>query len=111
MRISVRRAVESDWAFIFSTYLTNNWFSEENDTTLRKNTWMKIQHQMLEELLKKSPSGALVACLEEDVDFILGYVVLKDKQFSYIKKDFRTSDVNLKGILDKATDRATKGEL
>ena len=101
MRLTTRRSVQADWPFIFSTYLTNNWFSPENDTTLRKNTWMKIQHKFLEELLEKTPPPVFVVCLEEDADFILGYVVAKDVPFFYIKKDYRNADVNIRGMLEK----------
>lgn len=107
MRLAVRRATESDWPFIFSTYLTSNWFSQSNDTTLRKNTWMSITHKWLETLLTKSPPDVLVCYLEEDADFILGYMVVKSagEPFTYVKKIFRAPEVNVPGVLANALER------
>jgi hypothetical protein len=102
MRIKLRRAIESDWPFVFSTYLTNNWYSQNNDTTLRKDTWMKIQHTWLEGLLKLEVPPIIIASLEEEPDFILGYVVIKTDPFCYVKKDFRAAETNIAGILKKA---------
>lgn len=84
--ITIRSIRPTDEAFIYSTYLKNNWHSPKNDTTLRKETWMRVQHGRLEGLFVNAPEEVKVACLSEDEDTILGY---KLQQFTYIRPAWR----------------------
>lgn len=86
--ITLRAATEHDHAFIYATYLRNRWFSTENTTTLRKETWMKVQHQRLEQILASQP--AYVAGLEGDDDVILAYAFQDGSEpWTYEKLSFR----------------------
>lgn len=82
--IAIRKAIVEDHPFIYSTYLKNNWFNKDNDTVLKKDTWMRLQHGRLEGLLQTSP--VKVACLAEDPDTILGYSI---DGFTYIRPQWR----------------------
>jgi hypothetical protein len=98
--IVLRSVLPTDHAFIYATYLNNNWHNKDNTTTLEKNTWMRINHMRLERLLNEAK--ATIACLSEDEDVILGYC-LQDKQpFVYVKKDWRDPDLNLTLMLLKS---------
>lgn len=87
MAIIKRQAVGEDFPFIFATYLRSNWFSPKNDTVLKKDTWMRVQHQRLEELLGRGL--ATVACLSEDNDVILGYAIADEIPYMYVRPQWR----------------------
>lgn len=100
MNIVLRKVVDADHPFIFSTYLKNNWYSKSNSSTLKKDTWMRVQHGRLEKLLAEA--RAIVACLSDDVDVILGYVVQDKDPFVYVKQAWRDPELNLTKTLLKA---------
>lgn len=87
--VTVRQLQEDDKAFLFATYLRNHWFSKDNKTTLAKETFMRIYHKRMEDLMKTVPIKVL--CLTEDPTVILGYSIeeKQDKKFVYLKKAFR----------------------
>lgn len=86
--ILIRPAEPGDHAFIFSTYLKNKFYSKDQATTLKKATWMSMQHKRIEKLLKDAP--VFVACLSDDLDTIVGYAFQDgDSHFQYIKLDWR----------------------
>lgn len=94
MKILIRKVKDSDHPFIYATYLRNRWFDKSNKTTLKRSTWSSLQHKRLEELLDNQL--AIVACLEEDVDTILGYSLLEGTTpFTYIKLAWRSPELQL----------------
>lgn len=88
---------KGDCAFIFATYLRHLWFSPTNETTLAKDTFMRIHHGRMEQTLSKVPVH--IACLKEDLDTILGYYIASEIPFIYIKKAWRDAGIDklLKG--------------
>ena len=59
-----------------------------------------MQHKRLEKLFKEEV--VLVACLSEDHDTILGYALFEgDEPYIYIKLDWRSPGIDVKGKLLK----------
>lgn len=100
MKVIIRGVTASDHNFIFATYIHNKWFDKANKTTLKKASWCAIQHRRLERILAEEK--VLVACLDEDNDFVLGYVFLDNKEpFTYLKKSYRAEGLGIEGRLIK----------
>ena len=103
--IQIRDAEPDDHPFLFSTYLKNYWYSKTQGTTLKKHTWMALQHKRLEKVLETQK--VKVACLSESPDVILGYAFQDgEKPFSYLKLAWRDpklsiSEKLLKSLEDK----------
>src|ERR1700727_2604225 len=99
LSIVTRKVEPTDHAFIFATALNNKWYDKENKSTLEKATWMRLMHGRLEGLL--NDSKAVVACLSDDSDVIVGYVLCDKDLFVYIKKAWRSPELNLTKMLLK----------
>jgi len=89
MKLVIRKAVKSDEAFIYSTWLRglyygNPWFRE-----IDKDTFFTKYHAVLENILNKA--CVEIACLDEDSDTVLGYVVYRGSimDWVFVKKSFR----------------------
>ena len=101
MKIVLRQAVETDHAFIYATYIRRRWFSEDNTTTLKRSTWSQLQHNRIEKILANQ--GAVVACLAEDPDVIVGYALDDSgKPWAYVKLAWRSPGLGIKDKLLKA---------
>lgn len=102
--IMTRDSVASDHAFLYSTYLQNNWYDKTNTTTLKKATWMGLQHKRLEKVLDEQK--VIVACLSDNTDQIVGYG-FKDgeKPFVYIKPAWRSPELDLKKTITEALEK------
>lgn len=99
--IHIRNHTKDDHPFLFATYLQHNWYDKTNSTTLKKSTWMNLQHKRLEDVLENQKIK--VACLKEDPDVILGYAFQDgSKPFSYIKLAWRKSPIDIKELLLKS---------
>jgi hypothetical protein len=99
--IKIRNQVAEDHNFLFATYLQNNWYDKTNTTTLKKDTWMSLQHKRLEKVL--DTQDIKIACLSADPDIILGYAFQDgSKPFTYVKLAWRNNPVNIKEMLLKS---------
>jgi len=100
MKILLRPINQNDHNFVFATYLRNRYFDKNNLTTLKRKTWSALQHKRLEDIFAKEL--VIIACLDEDPDFILGYSFIdKDKPYTYIKLSYRSEGLKLKEMLEK----------
>lgn len=100
MRITIRPSSPSDHNFIYKTYLLNRWYSKENLTTLKKDTWIKMQHKRLETILNNEV--VLIACSSEDPDYIVGYSLMDGpRPWTYVKKAWRSPDLAIEEKLLK----------
>jgi hypothetical protein len=98
MKIVYRQSKPEDYSFIYATYLRNNWFARENNSTLKRATWSALQHKRLEGFITK----VLVACVDEDQDEILGYALMDGSTpYVYLKLAYRSEGLNLKDILTR----------
>jgi hypothetical protein len=86
-RVILRPVKESDYNFIYGTWLNNLWYNKENTTTLTKDAFYKVHHIRVEKALKIKP--AVIACTEFDPDLIVGYAVAVYPLWVYVKKDWR----------------------
>lgn len=89
MKLVIRKAEKTDEAFIYSTWLRglyygNPWFRE-----IDQETFFSKYHGVIENVLSKASVD--VACLEEDPDTVLGYVVYRGPilDWVFVKKSFR----------------------
>lgn len=99
--ILIRNQTKDDEPFLFATYLQHNWYDKTNSTTLKKSTWMSLQHKRLENVLKEQK--VKIACLKEDPDVILGYAFQDgNKPFSYLKLAWRNCPIDIKEMLLKS---------
>lgn len=99
--IEIRNHKKDDEPFLFSTYLKNNWYDKTNSTTLKKHTWMGLQHTRLEKVLGNQT--VKIACLKEDPDTILGYGFQDGSApFVYVKLAWRNNQLNIKDMLLKS---------
>lgn len=100
MKILVRDYTSSDSNFIFATYLRNRFFDKANTTTLKRSTWSSLQHKRLEAIMHND--RVVVACLDEDVDTILGYALMDgNSPYCYIKLAWRSPGLDIKTKLLK----------
>jgi hypothetical protein len=97
-KVIVRPAVDTDYPFIFATWLRQLYYSKDNKSTLPKETFMRLHHNRIEGILATTP--VKVACLESDPDIILAYRVACDPApWYYAKKSFRLLD--LKRLMER----------
>lgn len=90
---------EEDTAFIYATWLRQLWYAKTNNTTLTKQTFMKVYHKQIEFLIRHH--AVAVSVLKDDPDTILGYAVATEPEmFSYVKKAWR--DVGIELALKRA---------
>lgn len=102
--ITYRPHQADDEAFLFATYLKNNWYRQESSTMLPKKIWMWAQHKRLEKVMKNQV--ITVACLKDDPDVILGYGFWdEDKPFVYIKLAWRSDKLNLEKELTERIEK------
>lgn len=100
MKILIRFITESDHNFIYATYLRNKYFDKANKTTLKRSTWSSLQHKRLETIM--TYDLVLVACLEDDVDTIVGYGFMDGAEpWTYVKLDWRSPGLKVKDRLIK----------
>lgn len=83
-RFEVRSAYESDKNFIYSTWLRgvyfgNDWFREIPSDIFYKNYQIYI-----DKILQRPDTKILIACLLDDKDVILGYVVFENDIIHYV---------------------------
>lgn len=91
--MKVRPARETDWPFIFSTWLKQLWYAKHNSTTLPKDTFFRLHHKRIEDLL--NVVEVEIACLEDDDDTILGYAVHDKNRYVYMRKAWRRLNIEL----------------
>ncbi len=82
--VTIRNTVNADRSFIFSTWLRglrygNSWFK-----LIDADSYYKHYHKVIEGLLQHPDTIIKVACLKEDSDVILGYVVYRNNILDYV---------------------------
>lgn len=89
MNINIRDMVEEDRSFIFATWLLGLRHGNELYKEIKKESYFSKYKQVIELLLSRST--VKVACLIDDPDVVLGYVVYQgDKlHWVFVKKAWR----------------------
>lgn len=89
MNVVIRQGRESDRSFLFSTWLLglyhgNDWFKE-----IDKTVYFKVYKAVVEGIIAHSRVD--VACLPDDEDVVLGYVVYSGNtlHWIFVKKPWR----------------------
>lgn len=89
--IKIREASESDFPFIYATWLKGLRFGNDVYGLIEQESYFRNQHRILEIILHRPDTEINVACLVEDPGTILGYAILGDKMVHYVhvKQAFR----------------------
>lgn len=102
----IRPFTEFDLSFIFATWLRglyygNSWFRE-----IDKDLFMENYHRVVEAILARPTVEVSVACLKDDPNTILGYVVLERTRqtlhWAFVKEVWRRFGIAKKLIDDQA---------
>lgn len=104
--IVVRKMVEEDKAFILSTWLRGYRHSSTFAQRVTNEVYYRWHHLLLERLLARETAVALVACLDDSPEVILGYLAMEKQDASvlhwvYVKADFRRMGIARK-LIDAA---------
>lgn len=91
--VTSRGLLLEDKNFIMSTILKGIYYGDSAFSHMKKQTFMKKYHPILESLLIKNALNVKIACLKEDVNVILGYVILDNDpsvlHWAFCKKSWR----------------------
>jgi ribosomal protein S18 acetylase RimI-like enzyme len=90
--VTLREAQESDFPFIYSTWLKGLRFGNETFEKIHQDTYFKQYHKILEQILTKPETYIVVACLPDDPSTILGYSVREGEDtlhYVHVKQAFR----------------------
>lgn len=91
-KVAIRDAFESDFEFIYSTWLKGLKFGNEHFKKTHQKSYFEHEHKKIERLLKRSGVYILVACLVSDPTTILGYAIREDEHilhYVHVKYAFR----------------------
>lgn len=89
---AIRDVSESDFPFIYSTWLKGLRFGNEAFGLMEQHSYFRNYHNAIEAILSRPDTHIKVACLRDDPSTILGYAVLgKDGLVHYVhvKQAFR----------------------
>lgn len=91
--IVVRAFQEDDAPFIYSTWLRGLYFGNEWFRKIDKDSFFSKYRLVVKRLLETC--NVQMACLEEDPEVLVGYVVYKGPQLHwvYVKKDWRNNGI------------------
>jgi hypothetical protein len=86
-----REATESDFPFIYSTWLKGLRFGNDVYGLIEQHSYFKNYHRVIEVILNRPDTFINVACLADDPTTILGYAVLGPGMIHYVhvKQAFR----------------------
>lgn len=87
----LREAKESDFPFIYATWLKGLRFGNDVFGTIEQHSYFRNYHKVIETILHRPSVVIPVACLIEDPNTILGYALREDGMLHYIhvKSAFR----------------------
>lgn len=108
-RVALRGAEESDFPFIYSTWLKGLRFGNDVFGLIEQESYFKHYHRAIEVILARPDTHIQVACLTEDPNTILGYSVLGDEDtvhYVHVKQAFRRFGI-AKELCPKAIKRVT----
>lgn len=107
-RFGIRDAFETDFPFIYSTWLKGLRFGNEAFTMIEQNSYFKNYHKVIEVILNRPDTVIKVACLLDDPETILGYSILGEDMVHYVhvKQAFRSFGIG-KSLCPKSISRVT----
>lgn len=88
----VRDAMESDFPFIYSTWLKGLRYGNKTYEKMDKDSYFKNYHRIIGNILSRPDAYILVACLNDDPTTILGYSVREGENilhYIHVKNAFR----------------------
>ena len=102
---TVRPAQESDRGFIFSTWMNalyygNRWRKDSEKVPgapidlygeMDEKLFFQCYRQVIDKILSKKTTSAVIACLSDDADSILGYAITEPEvlHFVFVKEAWR----------------------
>ena len=89
--VELRSVRKQDIPFILATWLRglrfgNNWYK-----LIHKHVYFTVYHAVIEQILEKPQTTVTIACLKDDPDVILGFVVYENARLHwvYVKQAWR----------------------
>jgi GNAT superfamily N-acetyltransferase len=91
----LRAPKSSDLNFIYSTWLNNYRSDSEIGKSIKKSIYFAEYYGVLDAIFECKQTKVLIACLPEETNVILGFLVGADKILHYIfvKEDFRRNGI------------------
>jgi hypothetical protein len=89
--VSLRDYTLEDKNFILATWLRGLYYGDSWFSAMKKDTFMQVYHQIVQQILEKEGIKIKIACLKEDPSVILGYVVHSSHavHWLFVKKAWR----------------------
>ena len=90
----IRKANPSDISFIYSTWLKSyRHNSAVGKSGIRKSVYFENYREVVDHLLQKST--VFVACLPDELDVVLGYLVFEERviHYCFVKEAFRLLEI------------------
>lgn len=91
-KFAIREAQESDFAFIYSTWLKGLRYGNDTYEKIDKKAYFEKYHHIIEKILEHPSTYIMVACLGDDPSTILGYAVRSGENiihYVHVKNAFR----------------------
>lgn len=95
-RFAIRDATESDFDFIYATWLKGLRFGNDAYGLIEQDSYFRNFHKIIENILQRPSTFIAVACLSDDPSTILGYSVREGEDtvhYIHVKKAFRNFGV------------------
>lgn len=90
--ITIREGKESDHNFVYATALRGMYYGIPQLSLSPKDTFMACYHAILEKILALPGTYLKIACMKDDPDCVLGYLLGSSKghiYFAFVKKSWR----------------------
>lgn len=106
MNISYRNITETDFPFIFATWLKGLYHGNSYYRKINQDLFYKKYHKILEYVL--NGSTVYIACMEDEPDVILGYSVFSGTtlHWVFVKKAWRKLGIG-KNLLPQQIERVS----
>lgn len=94
----IRPATRSDYPFIYNSWIKQTWLDQKYNKPISKQTYCREVHHIIENLLACEDTTTLVACSEEDPNFIFGYICYQQTvvpiiHYLFVKKFHRGNQI------------------
>lgn len=104
----IRKAIPKDIPFIYETWLKSYRLDSSLGRLTRSSIFFENYRTVVDKILQDSNTD--IACLREDEDIILGYLVSEDKilHYSFVKEAFRKIGIAKSLVLHREVDGILK---
>lgn len=90
--ILFREAKDNDYHFIYQTWINGSYFGNRGNRIFDRLEYRNHVSRLIKATLEKKTAKAIVACLKDDQDVLLGYAVTETDcilHFTFVKPEWR----------------------